>query len=82
MSGKVSDIRERDLITFNEASLILPLHHTTFRQRKAGTDELTHVRFGRRVFLIRTEVEALARKTMKASRDENEQRQTLLRIAS
>lgn len=68
------------LISFEEASEILPLHHTTFRQRKAGTEELTHVRLGRRVFLVRTEVEALAQRLIKSAK--SEQRETLLRLAS
>lgn len=74
--------QQSPLISFEEASRILPLHHTTFRQRKAGTDELTHVRLGRRVFLVRSEVEALAQKTIKSARAENEHRKTLLRLAS
>lgn len=73
---------DRQLISFEEASEIVPLHHTTFRQRKAGTDELTHVRLGRRVFLVRTEVEALAQKMIKSAKAENEQRKTLLSLAS
>jgi hypothetical protein len=68
------------LISFEEAHDILPLHHTTFRQRKAGTEELTHVRCGRRVFLVRAEVEALAQKLIKSH--QTEQRKTLLRLAS
>jgi hypothetical protein len=70
------------LISFEQAAEILPLHHTTFRQRKAGTEELTHVRLGRRVFLVRTEVEALAHKKIKIARAENEHRKALLRLAS
>lgn len=70
------------LISFEEAGEILPLHHTTFRQRKAGTQDLTHVRLGRRVFLVRSEVEALAQKLIKSAKAENEQRRTLLRLAS
>lgn len=81
MSTKASQI-ESPLITFEQASEILPLHHTTFRQRKAGTDELTHVRLGRRVFLVRSEVEALAFKMIKSAKAENEQRKTLLKLAS
>lgn len=75
-------MNESPLISFEQASAILPLHHTTFRQRKAGTDELTHVRLGRRVFLVRSEVEALAHKLIKSAKSENEHRKTLLRLAS
>jgi hypothetical protein len=70
------------LISFEQAAEILPLHHTTFRQRKAGTADLTHVRLGRRVFLVRSEVEALAHKLIKSAKTENEHRKTLLRLAS
>lgn len=69
------------LVSFEEAGLFLRLHHTTLRQRKAGTDQLTHVRQGRRVFLVRTEVEALARQVIKSAQSENEHRKTLLRLA-
>lgn len=46
------------LISFDEAGKLSGgLHPNTFRQRKAGTDLLTHVPLGRRVMLIRAEVE-------------------------
>lgn len=49
------------LISFEEASQLLGgLSTSAIRQRKSGTAGLTHVPgFGRRVFLIRAEVEAL-----------------------
>jgi hypothetical protein len=49
---------ESPLISFEEAGQILGgLHPNTIRQRKAGTDNLTHVSgFGRRIFLLRSEV--------------------------
>lgn len=39
------------------AELAGGLHPNTFRQRKAGTEHFTHVPVGRRVMLIREEVE-------------------------
>lgn len=46
------------LISFKDAAAMAGgLHPNTFRQRKAGTDHFTHVPIGRRVMLIRSEVE-------------------------
>jgi tmRNA-binding protein len=73
----VSDSR---LISFAEAGEILGgIHANTIRERKAGTHELTHVSgFGRRVFLIRAEVEALLdRKIAQAQADERSRRKSL-----
>ena len=62
---------------------MLQLHHTTVRQRKAGTEMLTHVSgLGRRKFLIRSEVEALAAKVIQQSVEQDAQRKSLLRLAS
>jgi len=49
------------LIDFEEAGRLLGgLHPNTLRQRKGGTENLTHVSgFGRRVMLVREEVNAL-----------------------
>ena len=49
------------LISFEEAAQLLGgISTSAIRQRKGGTESLTHVPgFGRRVFLIRTEVEEL-----------------------
>lgn len=48
------------LISFTEASLLIGVSASAIRQRKSGTQTLTHVPgFGSRVFLIRAEVEAL-----------------------
>ena len=49
------------LISFKTASRLLGgMGVSTIRERKGGTENLTHVPgFGRRVFLIRTEVEQL-----------------------
>ena len=48
-------------MSFEEASALMGgLHPNTIRQRKGGTENLTHVPgFGRRVFLLRAEVEKL-----------------------
>lgn len=71
------------LISFERAAEILNLHHTTIRQRKAGTGELTHVRgLGRRVSLIESEVLALAQKTIEESKNSEQERKSLLRLAS
>jgi hypothetical protein len=62
---------------------MLRLHHTTVRQRKGGTEMLTHVTgLGRRKFLIRSEVEALVNRVIKQSEDQDSQRKGLLRLAS
>lgn len=49
------------LISFEDAAKLLGgLHPNTIRQRKAGTESLTHVRgLGRLVRLIRAEVDEL-----------------------
>lgn len=51
------------LMSFEEAGQALGgMSASTIRQRKGGTESLTHVPgFGRRVFLIRAEVDALVR---------------------
>ena len=69
------------LITFEQAGEIIALHHTTFRQRKAGTESLTHVRMGRRVLLVKSEVEALAQRLINEQRQEDTKRKTLLHVA-
>jgi hypothetical protein len=52
----VGEMSESRLISFDEAAKLAGgLHPNTFRQRKAGTDKLTHVPIGRRVMLIREE---------------------------
>lgn len=49
---------ESRLISFKDASKLAGgLHPNTFRQRKAGTENFTHVPIGRRVMLIREEFE-------------------------
>lgn len=69
-------------MTFQEAALVLNLHHTTIRQRKADTEMLTHVNQGRRKFLIRSEVEALVNRNIRQALEQDKERKTLLRLAS
>jgi hypothetical protein len=69
-------------LSFEEAALMLKLHHTTIRQRKAGTEMLTHVPQGRRRFLLRIEVEALQQTAIKLAKEQDQERKTLLRLAS
>lgn len=74
---------ESPLISFEGAADLLQLHHTTIRQRKAGTEMLTHVPgLGRRKFLIREEVEALARRLIGRAVEQDKERKMLLRMAS
>lgn len=74
---------ESPLISFEAAATLLGLHHTTIRQRKAGTEMLTHVPgLGRRKFLIRSEVEGLAEKVVTQAIEQDKTRKTLLRLAS
>lgn len=74
---------QQKLISFERGAEILGLHHTTIRQRKAGTGELTHVRgLGRRVMLIESEVLALAERMVDESKNHERERKTLLRLAS
>ena len=71
------------LVSFEEAATMLELHHTTVRQRKGGTEMLTHVPgFGRRKFLIRAEVQALVDRKITQAIEQDKQRKTLLRMAS
>lgn len=68
------------LMSFEEAGEILGgLHPNTIRQRKGGTDTLTHVPgFGRRVFLVRSEVMALIeRRIAEAQANERKRRKGL-----
>lgn len=73
---------ESKYMSFQEAALVLQLHHTTIRQRKADTEMLTHVNQGRRKFLIRAEVEALVQTKIKSAVEQDKERKTLLRLAS
>lgn len=74
---------EETLITFERGGELLSLHHTTIRQRKGGTAELTHVRgFGRAVKLIESEVLALRRRKIEESREHQQEMKSLIRLAS
>jgi hypothetical protein len=75
-------MKESRYISFKEASMMLNLHHTTIRQRKADTEMLTHVNQGRRKFLIRSEVEALVESKIRGAVEQDKERKTLLRMAS
>lgn len=74
---------ESRLVSFEDGAEMLNLHHTTVRQRKGGTEMLTHVPgFGRRKFLIRAEVEALVNSKINRAVEQDKERKTLLRLAS
>ena len=77
-------MNESLLIGFEEAGRILGgLHPNTLRQRKAGTENLTHVSgFGRRVMLLREEVEALVQLRIAQAQAIERDRQKFLRLAS
>lgn len=70
---------ESRLISFQDAAKEAGgLHPNTFRQRKAGTDHLTHVPIGRRVFLLREEFEAwLEERIDRAKAEERKRRKSL-----
>ena len=70
------------LISFDEASRLLGgLHPNTLRQRKGGTDSLTHVSgFGRRVMLIREEVEQLIELKIAQAQAAERDRRKMLRL--
>lgn len=74
---------ESPLISFEDAGKLMGgLHANTLRQRKAGTAFLTHVPMGRRVMLIRAEVEDLIeRKIAQAQADERKRRKTFQLVA-
>ena len=76
----VGGMSESPLISFEDASELLGgLHPNTIRQRKGGTELLTHVPgFGRRVFLVRSEVmELVDRKIQQAQANERKRREHL-----
>jgi hypothetical protein len=70
---------ERRLISIKEAARIAGgLHPNTFRQRKAGTQDLTHVPVGRRVMLIQEEFDEWLNRTIaQAQAEERKRRKTL-----
>lgn len=74
---------EPKLISFFQGAELLSCHHTTIRQRKGGTEELTHVRgLGRSVKLIEGEVLALRRRLVERSMEYTQERKSLIRLAS
>jgi hypothetical protein len=77
-------MNESRLISFEEAGqLIGGLNPSTLRQRKGGTESLTHVTgFVRRVMLIREEGEALVQLRIVQSQTTNRDRRTILRLVS
>jgi hypothetical protein len=72
------------LVSFDEASLMLGgLHPTTIRARKGGTKNLTHVRgLGRRIFLIRAEVEALIEQAISQAQARERDRQKTIELVT
>lgn len=74
---------ESPLISFEEAGKLMGgLHANTLRQRKAGTAFLTHVPMGRRIMLIREEVENLIERKIAQAQADERRRQKTLRLAS
>jgi hypothetical protein len=71
---------ESRLVSFEEAAkMIGGLSPSTIRQRKARTENLTHVHgFGRRIFLIRSEVEKLVDEKINQSLSYDRQRKRLM----
>jgi hypothetical protein len=83
MSAREKKIDSR-LMSFEEASSHLGgIHPNTIRQRKGGTETLTHVSgFGRRVFLIRAEVEQLIERRMAEALASERKRRKGLQLVS
>jgi hypothetical protein len=77
-------MNESLLISFEEAGRLLGgLHPNTLRQRKAGTENLTHVTgFGRRVMLLREEVSSLVELKIAQAHAAERDRRKILRLAS
>jgi len=79
MKTKAKAKTDSPLISFQDAGELLGLHANTIRQRGAGTENLTHVdEFGRRVFLIRSEVEDLLAAKIATAQDKERKRQKLI----
>jgi hypothetical protein len=79
-----NEMSESLLISFEEAGRLLGgLHPNTLRQRKAGTENLTHVTgFGRRIMLLRDEVNALVESKIALAHANERDRRKMLRLAS
>jgi hypothetical protein len=77
-------MNESLLISFEEAGRLLGgLHPNTLRQRKVGTGNLTHVSgFGRRVILLREEVNALVELRIAQAQAAERDRRKMLWLAS
>src|SRR5258707_1354398 len=75
---------ESRLISFEEAGRLLGgLHPNTLRQREGGTENFTHVAgFGRRVMLLREEVNALVELRIAQAQAAERGRRKMLRLAS
>jgi len=70
---------ESRLISFKTAGeLAGGLHPNTFRQRKAGTEKLTHVPIGRRIMLIREEFDQWLEERINQARANERRRQLQL----
>ena len=80
MSGEI----DSRLMSFEEASRLMGgLHPNTIRQRKGGTDTLTHVPgFGRRVFLVRSEVLKLIELKIEEAQAKERKRRKSLHLVS
>ena len=84
ITEKSKQMNESLLIDFEEAGRLLGgLHPNTLRQRKGGTENLTHVSgFGRRVMLVREEVNALVESKIAQARAAERDRRKMLWRAS
>jgi hypothetical protein len=84
ITEKGKQMNESLLIDFEEAGRLLGgLHPNTLRQRKGGTENLTHVSgFGRRVMLLREEVNALVELKIAQARAAERDRRKMLQQAS
>ncbi len=74
---------ESSLISFADAGKLMGgLHANTLRQRKAGTAFLTHVPMGRRVMLVRAEVEELIKTKIAYAQAEERKRRKNFRLVT
>lgn len=75
--------KDKRLISFADAAEMTGLHPNTIRERKGGTENLTHVSgFGRRKFLVRSEVLELVDRKIAQSQAEHRKRQKGLHLVS
>lgn len=65
---KLVDDDSETLISLAKAAGMLGLDSSTIRKRKAGTELLTIVQQGRKLFLVRSEVVAYRRKLIEDAR--------------